>query len=183
MTTSSDKQKIGVGKNEDDVSGTLNLKDSSKYQAILDQSLDAYKSNPETEEGEDVLAEPVIHESWNIRKIRILGSLWFTMVIFLFLGNLTVWLVFRSVAPEAITLRGAEEELQRNIPEALDDIRPFEKFIALSAEVTDSDYSSFLQAVNDINKYFPRQEFDITAHFTEEGFHFQNQGIYYLDPQ
>lgn len=181
MTKSTDDKLKTDSNSSEEVAGTLSLKDSTKYQAILDKSLDAYKSSPEEEE--DAVGKTVIHEPWSIRKIRILGSIWFVMLIFLFLGNLIVFVAFRSVEPDLFSLRGAEEELQREIPGAEEDINPFQSFLALTSEVTDSDYSSFLQAISEINRYFPRQEFEITAQFKEEGFHFQNKGIYYLDPQ
>ncbi|MDZ4785743.1 MAG: hypothetical protein SGJ02_06680 [bacterium] len=163
---------------------TLNLQSKDKYQSILGKSLETYKDEvvDESDVGAGV-AKPIIYEPWSIKKIRIFGSTWFVMLIFLLVGNFLIFGVFRLSTGDAISQSRAEFVWNKTYSMFPEEFQPFEKFLNLSPEVSDQEYSSFLQALTSLNKHFNTQEFSSTAYFQEEGFHFSNQGIYYADPK
>ena len=103
----------------------LNLQDSAKYQRILDESVDQYK-NVLDEESETPV--PIIHEPWSYKKIEVFGSLWFTMLIFLFIGNILMWAYYRGTAPEALTIQETDREWKNTYSMYTDDFEPFKKF-------------------------------------------------------
>ena len=77
----------------------------------------------------------------------------------------------------------AAEELNSTYSMYPYEFTPFDKFLGMSDDITDEDYSSFLQAIIDLNQYFPLERFDKAAFFKEDNFHFENGSIYYFEPR
>ncbi len=187
MTDDDKDLKNSTEHKEDD--RVLKLKDNQKYKGILDESLESYTEQPDfgsTGDGVDADSSNntkiEISEPWSIKRVKILGSVWFSMVIFLLIGNILIHFYLGIYVSEGISKDEATAQFNKTFANTINEFTPFEKFLSLSTEVSDSDYSSFLQAVNSLNSYFPREQFDITTRFTEDGFHFANQGIYYNQP-
>lgn len=161
---------------------TLQLKDPDKYKDLLEESLETYKEGYGYGEGnEEPVLEIKIDEPWSIGKLKIFGSLWFSMVIFLLLGNFLIAGYYHLAQPVLMEQEEARLALERNHTNLNQEFMPFERFLALNSEVTDREYTSFLQALNDLNTYFPRNEFQRGALFKEDDFSFEGQGIYYTE--
>ncbi len=161
----------------------LELKDSSKYSSMVSETLESFGSENEESGLNLALKKAEEVEPFSLKRVRIFGSTWFTLLILFFVANLLYSFYLDASAVPAMMGVEAERERREVFAELEDDFTPFRSFLALPPAVSDGDYSSFIRAVRDLNTYFPSQAFDNTALFSETGFSFHPGGVSYTDSE
>ena len=154
----------------------LKQKDKEKYKDLLNESLKEFKGRGDDSPG------PVIYQPWSLKRIRIFGSVWFSMLVFLLVGNILISGYLRLSKIQITPQEEGMRQLEKNFPNYIDESGPFEEFLELPVDITDRDYASFRSSLDSINDYFRSSGFGRESYLLEDGFHFSNEGVYYVDP-